>query len=284
MNHIRRQSLPVRSPARQRGSRAAMLPIRWLRRGGQRGHPASLPGGFGNKWRGTPSSLPRGHLGKGISDVNLWADFLTNEQRVIHKWKHYFPIYERHFRDYVYKTVTFIEIGCGEGGSLQMWKRYFGPHARIVGLDTNPGCKAFEEYQIEIRIGEQQDTRFLHRVVEEFGAPDIVLDDGSHMMSHVGASFNFLYPKLSTSGVYMVEDLHTSYWEEFEGGLNRTGTFIQLAKHLIDELNADHVRQGLAPTEFTRSTLSMCFYDSVLVFERGRHTRKLAPQIGHPPT
>jgi len=183
------------------------------------------------------------HFGKGIIDVNLWTDFLTNEQRVIHKWKHYFPIYERHFRDYVYKTVTFIEIGCGEGGSLQMWKRYFGPHARIVGLDTNPGCKAFEEDQIEIRIGEQQDTRFLHRVVEEFGTADIVLDDGSHMMSHVGASFNFLYPKLSTSGIYMVEDLHTSYWEEFEGGLNRTGTFIQLAKHLIDELNADHVRR-----------------------------------------
>ena len=74
--------------------------------------------------------------------MNLWSDFLTNDGRVIHKWKHYFPIYERHFRDYVDKPVTFIEIGCGEGGSLQMWKRYFGPHARIIGLDIDPAARS----------------------------------------------------------------------------------------------------------------------------------------------
>jgi hypothetical protein len=212
--------------------------------------------------------------------VSLWSDFLTNDQRLIHKWKHYFPIYERHFRDYVNKTVTFIEIGCGRGGSLQMWKRYFGPHARIIGLDLDPRCKEFEEDQIEIRIGGQQDIDFLHSVVEEFGAPDIILDDGSHIMSHICASFNFLYPRLPVSGIYMVEDLHTAYWDEFEGGLARPGSFIELSKNLIDELNADHIREGLAPTEFTRSTLSMHFYDSVVVFERGRYTQKMAPQIG----
>jgi hypothetical protein len=212
--------------------------------------------------------------------VSLWSDFLTNDQRLIHKWKHYFPIYERHFRDYVYKTVTFIEIGCGSGGSLQMWKRYLGPYARIIGIDVDERCREFEEDQIEIRIGGQQDADFLHSIVEEFGAPDIVLDDGSHIMSHICTSFNFLYPQLPISGIYMIEDLHTAYWDEFEGGLARPGSFLELSKHLIDELNADHIREGLLPTEFTRSTLSMHFYDSVVVFERGRHTRKMAPQIG----
>src|ERR1700693_1892283 len=172
--------------------------------------------------------------------MSLWSDFLTNEGRLIHKWKHYFPIYERHFHEYVYKTVTFIEIGCGQGGSLQMWKRYFGPHARIIGLDIDPKCKAFEEDQIEIRIGPQQDAGFLGEVLKEFGAPDIVLDDGSHIMSHVCATFNYLYPRLPVSGIYMIEDLHTAYWDEYEGGLNRQGSFIELSKHLIDELNADH--------------------------------------------
>jgi hypothetical protein len=214
--------------------------------------------------------------------MNLWSDFLNNDGRVIHKWKHYFPIYERHFRDYVYKTVTFVEIGCGEGGSLQMWKRYFGPHARIIGLDIDPRCKGFEEDQIEIRIGDQQDPQFLGHVVDEFGTPDIVLDDGNHVMSHVCASFNFLYPRLAKSGIYMVEDLHTAYWSEFEGGLGRPGSFIELTKQLIDLLNADHIREGLAPTEFTRTTLAMHFYDSAVVFERGRHTAKAAPQIGRP--
>jgi hypothetical protein len=224
-----------------------------------------------------PAAFDRGGF-----PVNLWSDFLTNDQRVIHKWKHYFPIYERHFRPWVYRPVIFIEIGCGQGGSLQMWKRYFGPHARIIGIDSDPACSRFAEDQIDIRIGSQQDTEFLYRLIDEFGTPDIVLDDGSHMMSHVCASFNFLYPTLSPSGVYMVEDLHTAYWPEYEGGYGRQGTFIEVCKRLIDELNADHARGQLAPSGFTQSTLSMHFYDSVAVFERGRNTQKFAPQIGRP--
>jgi len=214
--------------------------------------------------------------------LNLWSSFLANDGRLIHKWKHYFPIYERHFRDFVYKPVTFIEIGCGRGGSLQMWKRYFGPHARIVGIDILSECKQFEEDQVEIRIGAQQDLQFLESIVAEFGVPDIVLDDGSHVMSHVIASFQFLYPRVAKNGVYMVEDLHTAYWEEYEGGLRKPTTFIELSKNLVDELNADHGRGALTPTEFTKSTLSMHFYDSVTVFEKGVHTKKWAPQIGKP--
>ena len=216
--------------------------------------------------------------------MTLWSDFLTNDKRIIHKWKHYFPIYERHFNDFVYKPVTFIEIGCGVGGSLQMWKRYFGPHARIAGIDINPACKAFEEDQIEVRIGDQSDEKLLQSLVDEFGAPDIVLDDGSHMMSHIIASFHGLYPRMAKSGVYMVEDLHSAYWDEYEGGLRKPSTFIELCKNLIDELNADHTRGALSPNEFTTSTLSMHFYDSVAVFERGTHTKKWAPQIGTPPS
>jgi hypothetical protein len=212
--------------------------------------------------------------------MTLWSDFLTNDKKIIHKWKHYFPIYERHFKDFVYKPVTFIEIGCGQGGSLQMWKRYFGPHARIIGIDINPECKAFEDDQIEVRIGPQQDPQFLQSVLSEVGAPDIVLDDGSHVMSHVASSFQFLYPRMTKNGVYLVEDLHTAYWDEFEGGLRKSSTFIELCKNLIDELNADHSRGALLPTEFTKSTLSMHFYDSVAVFERGAHTKKWAPETG----
>ncbi len=214
--------------------------------------------------------------------MTLWSDFLNNDKRIIHKWKHYFPIYERHFKDFVYKPVTFIEIGCGQGGSLQMWKRYFGPHARIIGIDINPGCKMFEEDQIEVYIGPQQDYQFLQGLIDEVGAPDIVLDDGSHVMSHIIASFQFLYPQMARNGIYMVEDLHTAYWEEYEGGLRNPSTFIELCKNLIDELNADHTRGAQPPTEFTNSTLSMHFYDSVAVFERGTHTKKLARQIGEP--
>ena len=212
--------------------------------------------------------------------MTLWSDFQTNSGRRIYKWKHYFPIYERHFKDFVHKPLTFFEIGVGRGGSLQMWKRYFGPHARIIGIDVVPEHREFEEDQIEIRIGAQQDHRFLQSLLDEFGPPDIVLDDGSHLMSHVVSSFQFLYPRITKNGIYMVEDLHTAYWEEYEGGLRKPSTFIELSKTLIDELNAEHGRHALSPTEFTRNTLSMHFYDSVIVFERGTTTSKWAPRVG----
>ncbi|MGA2394230.1 MAG: class I SAM-dependent methyltransferase [Candidatus Lustribacter sp.] len=216
-----------------------------------------------------------------MRDMSLWADFQGNgERRVIHKWKHYFPIYERHFRPFVNRSVSVLEIGCGDGGSLQMWKRYFGPHAQIVGIDIEPRCRNFEEDQIAVRIGSQDDPAFLTRVVEEFGPFDVVIDDGSHVQAHVAASFTHLYAGLSKNGVYLVEDLHTAYWPDFGGGLGKPDTFIEIAKQLIDELNADHARDTSAATEFTRTTHAICFYDSVIVFERGRYTKKFAPRIG----
>jgi len=195
----------------------------------------------------------------------LYHDFLTNNKKLIHKWVHFFPIYERHFQKFVNQSVVFWEIGVSQGGSLQMWKRYLGPFAKIIGIDINPDCKAHEEDQITVCIGDQSDTNFLQGIIDKYGQPDVVLDDGSHIMSHVCASFNFLYEKLSKNGVYFVEDLHTAYWERYEGGLRREGTFIELCKNLVDSLNARHC--GLPPS-FANSTYSMCFYDSIVVFEK----------------
>ena len=98
-------------------------------------------------------------------------------------------------------------------------------------------------------------------------------------MKHVHASFAFLYPRMAPDGVYMVEDLHTAYWDEYEGGLHRPGSFIELCKNLLDELNADWSRGALPPTDFTRCTQSMHFYDSIALFERGRTLQKSAPTI-----
>ena len=236
--------------------------------------------------RHRPGSIQLGvqtvHSGKAI--MSLWSEFLTHNGRAIHKWKHYFGAYESHFGRFVGRPVTFLEIGCGQGGSLQMWKRYFGPHAQIVGIDIRPECASFSEDQIEIRIGSQDDETFLGEVLNEFGLPDVVLDDGSHKMEHISASFRYLYPRISSTGVYLVEDLHTAYWDELGGGLRRPGTFIELCKSLLDELNADWTRGALEPTDFTRSTQSMHFYDSIAVFERGRTLEKSSPIRPSSPT
>ena len=156
-----------------------------------------------------------------------------------HKWTHYFPVYEAHLARYKNRPAVFIEIGVGAGGSLQLWKSYLGPFAQIVGLDLIDKSD-LEEEQISIRTGHQSDPEFLQSVIDEFGTPDVVLDDGSHIMDDVGRTFAFLYPRISPVGAYMIEDLHTAYWPEYGGGFGEPQSFIETAKGLIDELNADH--------------------------------------------
>jgi hypothetical protein len=107
----------------------------------------------------------------------LWDAFVGNEGRGADKWTHYFPAYERHFSRYVGRPVVMVEIGVGEGGSLQLWKGYFGPSARMVGLDILDKS-GFEEDQIAIRVGDQADYGVLQGLLDEFGPPDIILDDG----------------------------------------------------------------------------------------------------------
>lgn len=206
--------------------------------------------------------------------MDLWQDFLSNQGKAIHKWGHYFPIYERHFAPWRGRTLTFLEIGVAKGGSLAMWRRYFGPLAQIIGVDIDPKCAAHAGYGIDVRIGDQSDPAFLRALVDEFGAPDVVLDDGGHRMEQIAASFEFLYPRMGKNGVYLIEDLHTAYWPKFGGGLGEPASFINIAKGLVDQLNADHAEGQLSPDAFTRETFSIAFYDSVVVFEKGQIPNK----------
>jgi cephalosporin hydroxylase len=215
--------------------------------------------------------------------MNLWHDFKTNQGKAVGKWLHYFPIYERHFSAFHNKTVTVIEIGVHLGGSLQMWRRFFGPLATIVGIDINPECLNHQEEGVHVRIGDQSDEGFLQSVLDEFGKPDVVLDDGSHQTTHLLKTFLFLYPKLTKNGIYLVEDMHTAYWDEYGGGVGKPETFINVSKQFVDNLNADHARGALIPDFITRHTFGICFYDSVVVFERGTIPVKMAVHIGHIP-
>ena len=215
--------------------------------------------------------------------MNLWSDFLQNDGRGTNKWNQYFPAYERHLARFRNLAVTMIEIGCGQGGSLHMWKRYLGPHARIVGIDIDQRAKDYEEHQIHVRIGDQSDRGFLQSVIDEFGAPDIVLDDGSHLASHMVTSFEFLYPRLSSTGLYMVEDLHANYSARFEGGYQRAGTFVELCKTLMDGVVGFGVKK-VPSNAITETTLSMHIYDKLIAFERGRREVAVSIRTGGPRT
>jgi hypothetical protein len=203
---------------------------------------------------------------------NPLIDYLERnpQGRLVHKWRHYFDIYHRHFARFRGEAVTMIEIGIFNGGSLQMWRDYLGPQATIVGVDVNPECTRFAEPGIDIVIGDQADNAFLRSLADRYPDFAILLDDGGHRMHQQIATFQEMYPRLRSDGVYLCEDTHTSYMPVFGGGYRHPGTFIETAKSLVDRLNAFHSKghSELAPDDFTRTTDSMHFYDSVIVIEK----------------
>lgn len=212
-----------------------------------------------------------------MSDGFLHKYFLNNSHKRLHKWIHYFDIYERHLARFRGMSPIMMEIGVMGGGSLAMWKEYLGPGSRIIGIDINPACKAHEDDGIEIFIGSQDDLATIDAIFSKYPKVDIVLDDGSHMMQHMIASFELMYHRLDSNGVYIVEDTHTCYWDEFGGGLGKEGSFMEFTKQKLDEINAVHTRNALPTTEFTRSTDCIACYDSIVVFERRRQGRRQAP-------
>lgn len=195
-------------------------------------------------------------------------------KNIIIRWFHYFDVYEKHFNSYVGKNVKILEIGVYHGGSLKMWKSYFGSGCQVIGVDIDEQCKALEEENIRIYIGDQADPEFLSNLIKSEGPFDIIIDDGGHRMDQQVTSFNILYPHVNDGGLYSCEDTHTSYFENFDGGYKKQNTFIELTKNLIDELNAYHsVTPELIVTDFTKTTSSIHIYDSIVIFNKESHPR-----------
>lgn len=163
--------------------------------------------------------------------------FNEHQGRLVTKWAHYLDIYDRHFARFRNTPVKVLELGVQFGGSLELWREYFGPKAVIYGIDIEPACAARCDPPNQVRIGSQADPKFLRAVVEEMGPPDIILDDGSHVAKHQMASFRTLFPLLKDGGLYVIEDICTSYWRAWSGGLRRKGTAIELSKELIDGMH-----------------------------------------------
>lgn len=205
--------------------------------------------------------------------------FYGNDGRVVHKWAHYLPIYDEAFAPLRDGEVTMLEIGVAKGGSLDLWRRYFGPDARIMGIDINSDCAERVEAPNMVRIGSQDDPAFLADCIAELGAPNIIVDDGSHIASHVRASFRHLFPTLQVGGVYLIEDLHTSYWHNYGGGYQRRGTGIEMVKELIDDMHGWHHARGEKHAPRTEVG-SIKVFDSVAIIQKANLPMPVHVKVG----
>ena len=194
----------------------------------------------------------------------------------VFKWHHYFDIYDRHFSRFRGKNPNILEIGIGDGGSLLMWKNYFLDGVKVFGIDNRTECKELLKNNhfdgVNIEVGDQADKNFWAEFIKKSPKFDIVIDDGGHKMDQQINSFTYLYENIADEGIYLVEDTHTSYFdnEEFEGGLGKKGTFVEFAKNFIDSLHAYHYENdsSSSATKFRNITDSIHFYDSIILFEK----------------
>jgi hypothetical protein len=208
--------------------------------------------------------------------------FFSNEDETVHKWLHFLPVYDRILSRYAGTDFKFLEIGVFKGGSMRLWRKFFGDDASIYGIDIDPSCAAYDGRAGKVRIGSQADPDFLRRVVEEMGGIDVVLDDGSHVSSHQRASFATLFPLLSDGGLYLIEDMHTAYWPSYEGGLRRKGTAIEFLKDQVDAMHQHYYRHGLNRSESIPEIESIQFFDSIAVIEKRRQLPRyhvMVPEI-----
>lgn len=215
----------------------------------------------------------------GFPPTEIEALFWNNTGIVVHKWHHYLPLYDRYFRPWKNRPVRMLEIGVSKGGSLALWRRYFGPDAIIFGIDIDPKCAKFNGIDGQVRIGSQDDPKFLRSVVEEMGGVDIVLDDGSHFAKHMDASLDVLFPMLSVGGIYVLEDLHTSYWPSHGGGNDEKSGFTKTMKTLIDDMHHWYHSQGQKVAGTRDYLAAMHIHDSLVVLEKEKvetpkHTRR----------
>ena len=216
------------------------------------------------------------------ANSDLARIFFSHTGRPIHKWVHYLDLYDRHFGPYRSSKPTFMEIGVQNGGSMEMWRRYFGDEAVIFGIDVDPACANNVSPPNQVRIGSQADPAFLKSVLAEMGRPDIVLDDGSHIARHQRESFRVLFPALKEGGLYVIEDTHTAYWPgSHEGGLRRKGTAIEFVKRMVDDMHAWYHR-GATLTSAKTEVGGIHFYDSIIFIEKQRRTAPVHTKVSLP--
>jgi len=182
--------------------------------------------------------------------------------------------YEKHFIEFKYKPIKLLELGIGgyefnhRGGSgLQMWANYF-ENGKIYGCDIHDKSGITLPPRTKIYQGSQNDGDFLLRMMDEIGTPDIIIDDASHINKLTIESFKHLFPWLKSGGIYVIEDIESSWWNDhgFDGEPNflnmQAPTSINFCRELLNCVNVKHL-PGLVNPVYEID--SMHFYQNMVV-------------------
>lgn len=208
--------------------------------------------------------------------MNELRTYFDSAPRLATKYTNYFDVYSSLLESYRGAKKTIVEIGVADGGSLHMWRRYFGEDARIVGVDFNPNSLALIEDGFEIFIGSQSDPQFLERIFRDIGPIDVLIDDGGHSNLQTLTTLHVAIDAMRDGGTIIFEDTHASYMFLYSNPSRYS--FINQARRLVDHLHARSpcVSISAVPAKFRDSVFSIEFFDSVVAFKIDRRLCKPA--------
>lgn len=168
--------------------------------------------------------------------------YKSHTGKVSDKWSLYLHEYDRLFAPYREQAISMLEIGIQNGGSVEIWSQYFPNARKFVGCDINPDCNNlnFEDSRITVIVGDATTAQTRERILQKSLSFDLIIDDGSHTSGDIVKSFLQYFPMLRDGGLFVVEDLHCSYWEEYEGGLFYPYSSLSFFKLLVDIVNHEH--------------------------------------------
>ena len=176
----------------------------------------------------------------------------------------YFSVYDQYFTRFQNSELIIVEIGIFSGGSLFMWRNFFGNKARIIGVDLDPNAKKWEKNGFEIFIGDQSEPKFWEEFFKNVGNVDIVIDDGGHTYEQQIITATCCIPYINKGGILLVEDVHTSFLSEF--GFPTKYSFSEWAKSKIKDINARFSETNFPITIFSKRIESINFHESIIVF------------------
>ncbi|GCB06402.1 class I SAM-dependent methyltransferase [Ralstonia sp. SET104] len=162
--------------------------------------------------------------------------------KVSDKWDAYLSGYDAQFNPYRQQEIRLLEIGIQNGGSLEIWREYFPEAKKLIGCDINPECAKlhYDDPRITVVVGDANSDECERRILTHSDAFDIIIDDGSHTSTDIIRSFARYFSHLKHGGLYVVEDLHCSYWREYEGGLPHPYSSMSFLQRLTDIVNYEH--------------------------------------------
>ena len=90
----------------------------------------------------------------------------------MHKWHHYFVIYEKYLARFRDTSPTILELGVSGAAGWRCWRAHSGQPAGVRHRPRSNSTQ-HEDVATKIFIGDQRDRNFLRDVIREIGHPDV---------------------------------------------------------------------------------------------------------------